>query len=284
MPVLTKPLFSMLERSLAKQDWPLLTLGEIPVVRSPLLSRQPQLCHAFTTRQGGKSEAPLDSFNLGRHWPTEESRADAMVNRRSLCEALGLEAGELVVPGQKHTTNIYWAKSGSHTFEELQAVDAVATTKLMQPVLLHYADCVPVMIVDTKKPAICVIHAGWRGTAGGIVSKAVVALCERTGSRAQDLIAAVGPAIGSCCYQTGEEVVAQLSLTVKDAEPLIQRRQGDPYPDLKAFNAMQLLQAGVSEVDVTAWCTACHPEIFYSHRQSQGQTGRQGALACLLAG
>ena len=269
------------ERALQKNEWPLRQVNELTLVLSPLLAGIEGLTHAFTTRLGAASPEPLDWFNLGRHWNTEESRQDAMQNRKILCDALNLDAAKLVVPGQQHTTNIFIADQKTEPGQQLQSFDGVLTKVAAQPLLLHFADCVPVMIFDRKQRVLCVMHAGWRGTAGGIVSKGVKLVMEQFGARAGDICAAVGPAIGSCCYETGADVAESLSATVSNAKPLIEWKNNKPYPDLKALNAMQLLELGVGDVDVSDWCTACRPDLFYSHRQSGGQTGRQGALACM---
>lgn len=269
-------------RALKTNPWPIQQIGGLQLILSPKLDATGKVLHAFTTRHGGSSPAPLDTFNLARHWNTDESRADAMHNRTILCGALGLDAATLTVPGQVHSTNIFQLTSESDRGTRLPDFDAVVTDKVGWPVLLHFADCVPVMLFDTKLHVLSVIHAGWRGTAGGIAAKGVHTMREHFGSDAQDIIAAVGPAIGSCCYETGENVPDALAKTVSDIAPFITRKNGKPHPNLKAVNAMQVLEAGVGQVDVTEWCTACHPEIFYSHRQSGGKTGRQGALASLL--
>lgn len=270
------------EKAIAKNDWPLFESNGLTLIQSPLLAKETALVHAFTTRLGGNSPEPLNWFNLGRHWPTEDSRQDAMQNRARLCKALGLNSDKLTVPGQQHTTNIYVvnAATAEHT-QRLPDLDGAATNEPGYPVLLHFADCVPVMTYDRKQKVICVMHAGWKGTAGGIVTKGVALLKDKWNSRPEDIIGAVGPAIGSCCYPTGDDVADKLAKTVRNPERLIHREDGQPRPDLKAINAMQLLEAGVCEVDVTAWCTACRPDIFYSHRQSGGKTGRQGAIACI---
>jgi YfiH family protein len=200
-----------------------------------------------------------------------------MFNRQRLCAALGLKFNRLVVPGQVHSTNIAWVGEP----ERFSSVDGVATVTPETPVLLHYADCVPIIIADSKLQAIVVLHAGWRGTAGGIASLAVRLLMESLDLEPRTMSAAVGPAIGSCCYPTGRDVCEKLLSSVENKSDLVRWEDGKPYPDLKAINAMQLLEAGVGQVDVTSWCTACHPELFYSHRQSGGKTGRQSAIACI---
>lgn len=272
---------TLAERALKKNPWPIETIGGLQLIRSPRLHATGQLMHAFTTRHGGNSPSPLESFNLARHWDTDEARADAMVNRGILCDALGLRADSLTVPGQVHSTNIFVLSNEADHGTRLPDFDGVTTQQAGWPILLHFADCVPVMLFDTKKRALAVLHAGWRGTAGGIASKGVEYMRQHFGSEPRDIVAAVGPAIGSCCYQTGDNVPEALAKTVSQIDPFVTQRDGKPHPDIKAVNAMQLLEAGVEEIDVTDWCTACHPEIFYSHRQSGGKTGRQGALACI---
>lgn len=266
-----------LDRALNKNSWLTKHIDGLTLNQSPLLAKEHSLVHAFTTRLGGNSPAPVDTFNLGRHLDSDQSRADAANNRRRLCQALGLDSARLAVPGQVHSALVVIADEKS-TYKE---VDGIATKERKRPLLLHFADCVPVIIFDPKKIALCIVHAGWKGTAGGIAKNGVRLLVEHFGSNPADIVAAVGPAIGSCCYPTGKEVAAKLAATVSSAVELITYKNGIPYPDLKAINALQLLESGLAEVDVTDICTACHPELFYSHRQSGGKTGRQGAIGSI---
>jgi len=274
---LSKTATKLSSRALVKNDWPVKELGGLTLLFSPLLSAVPSLVHCFTTRKGGESPPPLDCFNLGRHWPTEESKQDAMRNRSRLCAALSLDFTRLVVPGQVHSTNIAWVSDP----ENLPEVDGVATASPNTPILLHYADCVPIILFERELKVLAVLHAGWRGTAGGIATRAVSFMVETLSLKPAKMLAAIGPAIGSCCYQVGADVAEKLSNTVKHGDRLIVWRDQLPYPDLRAINAMQLLEAGVHDVDVSSVCTACQPQLFYSHRQSAGQTGRQGALAAI---
>jgi len=257
-------------------NWSLEDRDGLKLIFSPLLSSIPEVVHAFTTRIGGTSSEPLEHFNLGRHWPTPESKQDALANRERLCKVLGLEAFRLVVPGQVHSVEVHWVTEP----RDFPAVDGLATTISNTPLLVHFADCVPIILVDVKHKAISVVHAGWRGTAGSIASRGVSLLKETTGVSSSNIVAAIGPAIGSCCYPTSQEVAEQLVATVSDKKGLIAFHKDNSCPDLKAINARQLSEAGIREIDVSSYCTACHPELFYSHRQSGGKTGRQGAIAC----
>ncbi len=224
----------------------------------------------------------MESFNLGRHIDDEKIRADAMINRQRLCQALGFEQQRLAVPEQVHSNNVI-AVERVPDRSLLQNVDGVVTNVAGLPILLYFADCVPVILFDPVAVALGVVHAGWRGTASRIVIRAVEKMGEAFGSEPGNIKAAIGPAIGSCCYPTSVDVAQKLSATVSDAKAFIvyDGDEKQPRPDLKAVNAMQLLEAGVGEVDVADLCTACLPSVFYSHRQSGGNTGRQGAIAQL---
>ena len=270
------------ERALQKHQWLKIERNGLVLHQSPLLARYSDLLeHAFTTRLGGQSQEPMSNFNLGRHIDDEQVRQDAMKNRQALCLALNADSERLVVPGQVHSATVVACAEPPEN-GALKNVDAVATNTLNLPVLLHFADCVPVILFDPVEKAIAVIHAGWRGTAAQIAKNGVCELVDKFGVKPANIKAAIGPAISSCCYPTSVEAAGQLSQTVSDASSLILAQPGDqPRPDLKAINAMQLLESGVGEVDVTDLCTACLPELFYSHRQSGGKTGRQGAIAML---
>lgn len=277
---MSKTIAELQKKALQKNEWPLTETFGLPLLTSPLLSESSALIHAFTTRLGGSSTEPLEWFNLGRHWSTDESRQDATINRSKLCNALKLNFNRLVVPGQVHSTRIAWVSEPENAAD----IDGVATVTPDTPILLHYADCVPIIIFEKELSAVCILHAGWKGTAGGIATKGVSLLKQVLGTESSNIVAAVGPAIGPCCYPVGDDVAQKLKDSVQNADGLISIEQGRPHPDLKAINAMQLLEAGVSAVDVSAYCTACRPDLFYSHRQSAGKTGRQGAIAGIRAG
>lgn len=278
-----------LHRSLSFREWPVKELEGLKLTTSPLLDGQQGLVHAFTTRHGGSCPSPFDNFNLGRSVGDEKVKESALKNRQRLCRALKIDHDRLHVPGQVHSGNV--VKVDGEAGQDLAGVDGLATGKRHLPVLLHFADCVPVMIYEPELKLLSIVHAGWRGTAQSIAVMGVERLKE-LGGDPRRMLAAVGPAIGTCCYPTAEDVVEKLMATVNPGasravdkiarKGLVEEKQGQPRPNLKAINALQLLNQGLEQVDVSDFCTSCRPELFYSHRQSGGVTGRQGAVGCLV--
>jgi YfiH family protein len=158
------------------------------------------------------------------------------------------------------------------------AADALATDQ--QGVLLgiRTADCVPVLIVDPKRRVCAAVHAGWRGTLAGIAGKAVAHLRTRYGCKPHDLYAALGPAIGRCCYEVGPEVVKAFRTSMgRRLDPFFRRREEKGCLDLRGINRLQLRDAGVSpdRTPAVGPCTACAVDRFYSYRKERNTEGRQ---------
>ncbi|MGH3055766.1 MAG: polyphenol oxidase family protein [Gaiellaceae bacterium] len=218
---------------------------------------------AFTTRLGGVSEGPYASLNLGRKSGDVVEHVDE--NRRIVCDALGANLEQLALNYQVHSDRVLRAVPalrGEHA-------DGLWTDEPGLPILAMSADCLPIALarVDASTPAVAVLHAGWRGLLAGIVAAGVQALGRG------ELAAAIGPGIGPCCYEVGEEVAAPF-----------RERFGDDVVregrlDLWTSAARALRAAGVVRVDRFARCTACEPETFFSHRRDAGRTGRQGVIA-----
>jgi hypothetical protein len=141
---------------------------------------------------------------------------------------------------------------------------------------IQTADCVPVLIADRRQKVVAAIHAGWRGTVQRIVENAVARMGQEFGSDPLDLVAAIGPAIGPCCYSVGEEVRAEFQSRFTDASDLFQEAGPILRLDLFEANRRQLLSAGLSaqSISLAGGCTACQPRLFFSHRASEGRAGR----------
>jgi len=216
---------------------------------------------AFTTRIGGVSEGPYASLNLGRKSGDDPERADE--NRRIACDAIGADVEKLALNFQVHSARVLRAAPalrGEHA-------DGLWTDEPGLPILAMSADCLPIALVRAGKPGLAVLHAGWRGLLAGIVAAGTEVL------DGGELAAAVGPAIGPCCYEVGEEVAAPFRERFGDDVV----RQG--RLDLWTSAERALRAAGVERVDRFDRCTACEAETFFSHRRDAGLTGRQGVIA-----
>ncbi len=221
----------------------------------------PWLRHGFSTRTGGVSEVygPKE-LNLGL--TKDDDEAAVWRNRELVVEAVGGE-GPLVTVRQVHGVEVLVAGEGPLVGDGLMTGDRGLVLGMMT------ADCVPVLVADVKKRVVAAFHAGWRGTAGGIVELGIGRMREEFGCEVEDLVAAVGPSIGVCCYKVGEELKEIF------AEELF---RGD-FLDLWEANRRQLLGAGVKSVSVVGECTACARvegrRKYFSHRAENGFTGRQ---------
>ena len=216
---------------------------------------------AFTTRIGGVSEGPYASLNLGRKSGDDPERADE--NRRIACDAIGADVEKLALNFQVHSARVLRAvpaQRGEHA-------DGLWTDEPGLPILAMSADCLPIVLARVGKPGVTVLHAGWRGLLAGIVAAGAEAL------GGEKLVAAVGPAIGPCCYEVGEEVAAPFRERFGD--DVVQRS----HLDLWTSAERALRAAGVERVERFDRCTACEPETFFSHRRDAGRTGRQGVIA-----
>jgi len=217
---------------------------------------------AFSTRAGGVSEGPYDSLNLGRMTGDDVERVDE--NRRRLCAEIGVAPDGLALNRQIHSTLVHRAEAGGRG----EPGDGLWTEESGLPVLAMSADCLPIALarVGDGPPGVAVLHAGWRGLLAGIAEQGVRAL----GGRAH---AAIGPAIGPCCYEVGPEV----------AEPFAAAFGADVVRgsnlDLWTAAERALRAAGIEVIERVDLCTSCNPALFFSHRRTGKPRGVQGVIA-----
>jgi polyphenol oxidase len=216
----------------------------------------------FSTREGGVSEGPYASLNLGRLTGDDVRRVDE--NRRRLCAEIGADLSALALNRQVHSTLVHRAAAGARG----EPGDGLWTEERDLPVLAMAADCLPIALVraDEAAPAVAVVHAGWRGLLAGIARVGV----ETLGGRVR---AAIGPAIGPCCYEVGPEVAEPFRETF-GADVL----HGDNL-DLWESADRALRRAGVDEIHRVDLCTACDADRFFSHRRTGKPRGVQGVIA-----
>jgi YfiH family protein len=220
---------------------------------------------AFSTRVGGASSGPFTSLNLGLYTDDEEARVRE--NRARLSAALEREPDGVLFGFQVHASDVLrrerapdpnpFVASGAPPGK----ADGQATANPALTPLVQVADCLPVALAGER--GVAMLHCGWRGLAAGIVERGV----REVGAVA----AAIGPGIGPCCYEVGEEVLsafADLGEGVASGRML----------DLPEIACRRLARAGVEEIEASGLCTSCEPELFFSHRRDAGRTGRQAGL------
>jgi hypothetical protein len=266
------------------------------------------LSHGFSTRQGGVSQryCPEDApgeLNLG--FTAEDVRESVAQNRALFAEALtGNAATPLITLRQIHSNLVRIVTAADAGREQPWKADGVITSQPGVLIGIQTADCVPVLVADRNQKIVAAFHAGWRGTVKRIVEIGVGRMRLEFGSRPQDLIAAIGPGAGPCCYSVGEEVLSEFESqftyarelfhevysadAVHNKYPMLFLTQRAPghspigpatHVDLIAANRRQLLDAGIAtrSIHVTGGCTHCQTDLFFSHRASRGYTGRMMA-------
>jgi YfiH family protein len=274
-------------------SWSTRTFRGVGILQVPALSKLPWLIHGFSTSPGGISDLEGQRvLNLGfTDWDT---RDNVLENRRRFQSALG--ASDLVlVPLKQFHSDVVHLFDTSH--QGPCKGDASLTNHPGILLAVQTADCVPILLVDPQKRAIAAVHAGWRGTLRRILAKAVGRLQMDFGSKPSDLLAAIGPSIGPCCYEVGTEVATQFLSQFSDAPDYFDEfRTGDePNPvqwlnmmppghqpppknvqlDLRKANQSQLLAAGLKprNIHTIDLCTSCHPDLF-SYRKQGAASGR----------
>jgi YfiH family protein len=224
----------------------------------------------FSTRDGGVSRGPYESLNLGLL--TGDDRASVIENRRRLAGLADATPEDVLMGWQVHGSEIRdWdARDADQAYLDPQGghlkVDGHLTRNRELAALVLVADCLPVAIAGGG--AVAMLHCGWRGLAGGIIGAAAARMGAGAG-----FTAAVGPGIGQCCYEVGDEVLAAFAGHEAVAEGRML--------SLRAVAEQQLRAAGIDRVEHVDLCTSCRRDLFFSHRRDNGQTGRQGGIAWL---
>jgi len=234
--------------------------------------------HGFTTKCGGFSSGKIEGLNLG--FRCGDERENVMKNYKAVSEDLGLPFENIVTAKQTHSTNIRIITEedigkGVSRDSDIEETDGLITNCRNIPLVVFYADCVPILLGDSVKGVVAAVHSGWRGTAEGIVSNAIKLMQEKFDCDTVNIRAAIGPSIGQCCFEVGEEVAVHF-----DKEFVKARNDGKFMIDLWSVNKNLLLNSGVKDenIDVLGMCTMCNSDILYSYRCHGEKTGRMGAF------
>lgn len=260
--------------------------GGLVIQTSPQLERS-GVRHGFTTRAGGVSTGIYASLNLGAN--RGDDLKNVRENYRRTCDAMEVDITKLVFAKQVHkdTVRVVTAEDAGKGLDapvDYEA-DGLITDVPGLTLVAFGADCLTMLLYDPVHRAIGAVHAGWRGTALGIAERAVERMGEHYGTHPADLLVALGPCIGKCCFETDRDVPEAMTAALGgEAAPYLTDDGGGKYHvDLRGLNALRLVRAGVLEehMDISPDCTLCKPNKYWSHRHTHGERGSQAALICL---
>ncbi len=239
--------------------------------------------HGFTSRIGGVSPPPFDSLNMS--FKREGNRENLILNYQRAAEAIGVSYEKLVACRYTHGNNVEYVDARHHGMgiwreNGLPLCDGVIVTDRDTSAATFHADCCPIFFMDVNHRAAGVCHAGWKGTAGGVVF-AILKKLSRLGISGEELLLGIGPTISGECYEVKEDVAG---LFEKDFPGAILRREGKLFLDISHVIVKQLLNAGVPEKNIThsGLCTYSRPELFYSYRRDGKSAGAMGAFIQMI--
>lgn len=240
--------------------------------------------HAFSTRQGGVSTGPLSSLNLGID--RGDSFQNVRENCRRFCAAIGADDKKLVMSKQVHEDNVRVctmadAGKGLDRPRDYEA-DGLVTDVPGLPLMIFSADCIPILFYDPVRRVVAACHGGWRGTVMGIAGKTAAKMIAIYGCHPENIRVAIGPGISRCCFETHADVPEAMRAAIGgDAERFIQSLPtGKFLVDLKGMNEYWAEKAGIlpDKIVISDDCTACHPDIYWSHRHTGSARGSLAAV------
>ena len=264
--------------------------NHVPYIQFKNLSATGIVKHGFSTRKGGVSTGIFSSMNL--NFKRGDDPDAVMENYRRIAAALDMRVQDMVLSDQTHTTNVRVITEedrgkGILKPQDYRDVDGMITNVPGLVLVTSYADCVPLYFVDPVRKAIGLSHSGWKGTVGHIGQKAVWKMHGVYGSEPKDIVAAIGPSICQSCYEVSEDVAEafRANFTEEEAEAILLDKGNGKYQlDLWKANWYVLTDAGIlpEHLSVTDLCTACHPNLLWSHRKTNGQRGGLSAFLSLI--
>lgn len=261
----------------------------VPYISYRILDDIPWLKNAVSTRLGGVSKDYLASMNLG--FNRGDLDENVIRNHEIFANVIGVNPKNIVTGNQTHTTNVKVVTEddcgkGIYRDRNYTDIDGLITNEKGIVLATYYADCVPLLIVDTKNKAIGLSHSGWRGTVGKIGKVTIEKMGELYGTKPEDIVACIGPSICQKCYEISEEVAVQFKEAFPDniKEILIDKGNGKYQLDLWECNRINFKEAGVlpENIKVTDICTCHNTDVLFSHRGHNGKRGNLGAFLSIV--
>lgn len=262
-------------------DFTELNIADRSYLRCDRLSEQ-GIINGFTRRTGGASRGKIEGFNFG--FRVGDDPESVRQNYRQLAEDLGVDASRIVCARQQHTDNIRivtesdCGKGTTEADSDIMDIDGLITNIPRIPLVVFTADCVPLLLCDPRTGVVAATHAGWRGSVKKIGKKTIELMQAEFSCEPSDIIAAIGPSIGPCCFEVGCDTAELFDEQYRTAEP-----NGKYRVDLWSLNRDDMLSAGVKpeNIYIAGECTICGADKYYSYRVHKEHTGRQVAVISL---
>ena len=256
----------------------------VTYITFPILSACGAVRCVFSTKLGGVSTGRYGEMNLS--FNNGDSRENVLENYKRLCGTEGIEISHLVLSRQTHTNNIRYVTEedrGTGIFKpSFSDVDGLITDRRGVALVTQYADCTPLLFCDPVKKVIASSHAGWRGTVKEIGKLTVEKMSDDFGCDQKNIIAAIGPCIGKCCYEVDDPVISKFrKLTYLPLDTIVFPKENGKYMlDLAEANRLILISSGImpDNIDVTDICTCCNSDVLHSHRATAGKRGNLAAV------
>ncbi len=257
--------------------------GKLTYITFPKISATGLTNHAFSTRLGGVSKGHFSSMNMS--FSRGDIETDVRKNYEILCSAVGIKTENLVFTKQTHTDNIKIVtdkdRGTGFSKPEFSDIDGLVTNCKNVALVTQFADCTPLLLLDPVKKVIASSHSGWRGTVKRIGEKTVKIMADEFGSNPADIIAAIGPNIGVCCYEVDEKVYREFLNAGFDNSVIFKPKGNGKYMlDLRLANKIILINSGIKEqnMDISDICTHCNSTEMFSHRAHGANRGNLAAL------
>ncbi len=257
--------------------------GSLQWLQFKNLQSHHNLVHGFTTRNGGASNPPFSSLNMGMY--TKDDEANVEENYRRILTALEVEDRPRFMTQQVHSDRIFSVDANTEKADRtvVRETDGLVTNTADSVLITYYADCVPLFFYDPVQHAGGVVHSGWKGTSKQIGMRMVEKMQALYGSNPQDILAGIGPCAGMCCYEIGQDVIAAFEWLENLEDFLKPTREGHFKIDLKGINRHILMNAGIAEenLEVSELCTMCESELLYSYRRERPGNGLMAGIFAL---
>ena len=253
------------------------TIQNLPMYQFRRFTAFSNLVHAVFTRNGGVSLKPYHSLNLSLS--VQDNPTAVQVNFLTVCGALAVSPQQIAACQLIHGADIITV-THDNCRQMMGYADGLITGEPNIFLFMRFADCTPLLFFDPVQRAVGLTHAGWRGTMQNAAGATVQAMKTELGCNPENIIAAIGPAIGPCCYEVGQDVISVAQASLENASTLLKKNGKPAYAhfDMWEANRRQLLAADTGEIIQSRCCTACHTDTFFSHRAESGQTGRFGVM------